>query len=287
MLAMTQEDMSEIRALIERRSGILFSGAQEGSVSARLREHMEAKRLLHGIELLRLVRSSSAEYEALLERLLQRETSFFRYPAVFDALEKKVLPEVHMRKFWETPRNLRIWSAGCASGEEPYSVAITIADTLQFSAPWKVTILATDISRQALQHAERGVYSRRALQGLDLRQLETYFARVGDQFMVKPRIRNLVTFAPMNLAQCVYMGRFDCIFCLEALAYFSPDRRSALVQRFYDYLEPGGCLFLGHADSVTGLPVKFEGVPHGDWMIHQKPHSGFAHNQMPAAEKRL
>ena len=99
----------------------------------------------------------------LLERLLTQETSFFRYPHVFDALEKKILPELHVKKFWENPRTLRLWCAGCSTGEEAYSIAITLADSLDFAEAWNIHILASDISRKALQHAERGVYSRRSL----------------------------------------------------------------------------------------------------------------------------
>jgi chemotaxis protein methyltransferase CheR len=189
---------------------------------------------------------------------------------VFDAFQKRVIPELHMRKFWENPRKLRIWSAGCATGQEPYSVAIALADTLEFMDAWSIQILATDVSRQALQHAERGVYSRSEIDRLSPKQVEAYFAKVGDQFMVKPRLRNLVSFAPMNLAQPVYVGRFDCILCMNVLIYFSEERRTALVQRFHEYLEPGGFLFLGHAEMAAHAPVKFNTILHGDGRIFQK-----------------
>ncbi len=271
---LTQHELEEIRALIEQRSGILFDESRERFFSSRVREHLGHTGLAHGAELLRMLRSSNAEYDAMLERLLTQETSFFRYPSVFEALEKRLLPEMHMKKFWENPRSLRIWSAGCATGEEPYSIAITVADGLEFAEAWNVHILATDISRRALAHAERGVYSRRELEALSPRQIEAYFARVGDQFMVKPRIRNMVSFAPMNLAQAVYVGRFDCIFCMNVLMYFSEERRASLVQRFYEYLEPGGYLFLGHAESAINVPVKFQTVVHGDSKILYKPLDG-------------
>ncbi|MGH7837598.1 MAG: CheR family methyltransferase, partial [Candidatus Binataceae bacterium] len=117
----TESELDEIRALIEQRSAILFDASRERFFSTRLHEYLEEKSLPSGAELLRHVRASSIEYEALLETLLTQETSFFRYPAVYAALEKKILPEVQERKFWENPRLLRIWSAGCSTGEEPYS----------------------------------------------------------------------------------------------------------------------------------------------------------------------
>ncbi len=270
----SSHELSEIRALIEQRSGIHFDDSRERFLITRVREHMVKKHMPHGTDLMRLIRGSNVEYDALLERLLTQETSFFRYPAVFSALERKVLPELHMKKFWENPRTLRVWSAGCASGEEPYSIAITLAETLEFADAWKIQILATDISKQALEHAERGVYSRRELASLSLPQLDNHFVRVGDQFMVKPKIRNMVSFAPVNLANGVYMGRFDCIFCMNVLIYFTEERRSQVIQRFYDYLEPGGYLFLGHAESVARLPVNFESTVAGDCILYQKPGGG-------------
>src|SRR5437764_14576046 len=267
----SEHELSEIRGLIETRSGILFDESRERFFSTRVREHIEAKTLAHGTDLLRLIKNSNVEYDALLQRLLTQETSFFRYPAIYEVLEKKVLPELHMKKFWENPRSLRIWSAGCATGEEPYSVAVTIADALEFADAWNIHILATDISRQALDHAERGIYPKRELNTLNPKQLDAYFTKSGEDFKVKPKIRNMVTFAPLNLAQAVYMGRFDVIFCMNVLIYFSDERRSALIQRFYEYLEPGGYLFLGHAESVAKSQVKFEPIVVGDSLIYQKP----------------
>ncbi len=270
-MIVSEHELSEIRGLIEKRSGILFDASRERFFSTRVREHLQEKKLTHGTDLLRLIKNSNVEYDILLQRLLTQETSFFRYPAVYEALEKKVLPELHMKKFWENPRSLRIWSAGCSTGEEPYSIAITIADTLEFADAWNIHILATDISRQALDHAERGVYPARELDTLSPKQREQHFSRTGDEFMVRPRIRNMVTYAPMNLAQVTYMGRFDCIFCMNVLIYFSEERQAQLVQRFYEYLEPGGYLFLGHAESVSKCDVKFDTHTIRDSRIYQKP----------------
>lgn len=267
----SEHELTEIRGLIEARSGILFDDSRERFFLTRVREHVEARKLAHGTDLLRLIKNSNSEYDSLLQRLLTQETSFFRYPAAFEALEKKVLPELHMKKFWESPRSLRIWSAGCSTGEEAFSVAMTLADALEFADAWNIHILATDISRQALEHAEQGVYSARELESVTPRQRELYFTRSDGEFVVRQRIRSLVTFAPMNLAQVVYMGKFDCIFCMNVLIYFSQERQAQLMQRFYEYLEPGGYLFLGHAETVSKLDVKFETHVYRDMRIYQKP----------------
>ena len=268
---LTEEELDEISALIEQRSAILFDSSRERFFSTGVREYAEEKGLGNGTELLRHVRGSSTEYEALLERLLTQETSFFRYPAVYDALEKRILPEVQERKFWESPRTLRIWSAGCSTGEEPYSIAVSLCQSLKFAEAWEIEILATDISRRALRHAERGVYSKRSLQDVSLGQVEAYFTAAKHGFQVKPRIRRMISFAQMNLVESVYVGKFDCIFCMNVLMYFSDERRITILRRLYDALEPGGYFLLGHSETLSNVPMKFESIVLGDCRIYRKP----------------
>jgi len=268
---LSEHELSEIRMLIEERTGICFDESRERFFSGRVKEHLRAKGLERGTELLRAMRKSNVEYEALLEGLLTQETSFFRYPSVYEAFEKRVLPELHIKKFWKNPRTLRIWSAGCSTGEEPYSIAITIADSLSFSDSWNVEILATDVGRLALKRAERGVYSGRSLASVNPQQLEAHFTQVHGGHQVKPKLRKLVTFVQMNLASAVYVGRMDMIFCMNVLIYFSEERRRTLVQRFYDTLEPGGYLFLGHSESISKMPVKFQAIVLNDCILYRKP----------------
>lgn len=272
----TETELNEIRALIEQRSAILFDASRERFFSGRLREFLEEKALSSGSELLRHIHGSSIEYESLLERLLTQETSFFRYPGVYEAVEKKILPELQERKFWQNPRTLRVWSAGCATGEEPYSIAITLCESLKFAEAWEIEILATDISRRALRHAEKGHYSRRALENLSSRQSETYFSPAKHGFQVRPRIRRMVSFAQMNLADSIYVGKLDCIFCMNVLMYFSEERRLSILRRFYDALEPGGYFLLGHAETLSHAPLKFEPSVFGDCRLYRKPLAGAA-----------
>jgi chemotaxis protein methyltransferase CheR len=268
---LSEHELSEIRMLIEERTGICFDASRERFFSTRVKEHLRAKGLERGTDLLRAMRKSNVEYEALLEGLLTQETSFFRYPSVYEAFEKRVLPELHVKKFWKNPRTLRIWSAGCSTGEEPYSIAITIADSLSFSDSWNVEILATDVGRHALKHAERGVYAGRSLASVSPERLATHFSQAPGGHQVKPRLRKMVTFAQMNLASAVYVGRMDMIFCMNVLIYFSEERRRSLVQRFYDTLEPGGYLFLGHSESISKMPVKFQAIVLNDCILYRKP----------------
>jgi chemotaxis protein methyltransferase CheR len=181
------------------------------------------------------------------------------------------LPELHTKKFWKNPRTLRVWSAGCSTGEEPYSIAITIADALSFADSWKLEILATDVSRNALKQAERGVYKGRAIASVNGKQLATHFTETKEGYQVKPRIQKMITFTQMNLASAVYVGRMDLIFCMNVMIYFTEERRRSLVQRFYDSLEPGGYLFLGHSESISKMPVKFQAIVLNDCILYRKP----------------
>ena len=268
---LTDHELSEIRMLIEERTGIHFDESRERFLSTRVREHMHERGYARMSELLQAVRKTNVEYDSLLERMLTQETSFFRYPAVYEAFEKRVLPEIHVSKFWKNPRTLRVWSAGCSTGEEPYSIAITIADSLSFADAWNVEILATDVGKQALKIAGKGVYSGRSLSGVNEKQLAAHFTKVENKLHVKPRLKKMISFAPMNLASPVYVGRMDLIFCMNVLIYFTEERRRALVQRFYEALEPGGYLFLGHSESISKMPVKFQAIVLGDCILYRKP----------------
>jgi len=268
---LSEHELSEIRMLIEERTGIHFDASRERFFSTRVREHLRERGYTRGTELLRAVRKTNVEYEALLEKLLTQETTFFRYPAIFEAFEKRVLPELHVKKFWKNPRTLRVWSAGCSTGEEPYSIAITVLDSLSFADAWDVEILATDVGRQALKNAERGIYSGRSIASVSEKQLASHFSSVEGGYQVKNRIRKMVSFAQMNLASPVYVGRMDLVFCMNVLIYFTEERRRSLVQRFYDALEPGGYLFLGHSESISKMPVKFQAIVLGDCILYRKP----------------
>ena len=271
LATVTEHELTEMRLFIERRSGILFDESRTRFLSNRISDHLKERGIARGADLLRQILGSNAEYERLLERLLTQETSFFRYPAVYQALETRVLPELHVKKFWNNPRTLRIWSAGCSSGEEPYSIALSVLKAIEFPEGWNVEILATDISRHALDIAERGRYSSRDLASLSAEQIQANFTDVGDgNYQVKPRLRSMITFAQMNLAQMVYMGRFDCIFCMNVLIYFSEELRATLIRRFYEYLEPEGYLFLGHAESVAKAKVDLTPIVIDDSLIYRK-----------------
>ena len=211
-------DVSEVRLLLERHAGVLLDQSSD-SLRESIAAYAASVQMTAGADLIAALRSSGAHCDGLLEILLADHSTFFRCPELYDALENRVLPQMEERKSADNPRSLRILSAGCSTGEEPYSIALSLCEALKgSSAGWKIHIIGSGIRRGALAAAERGLYTEAALKAVPRHWLSTYFARVGDHFLVKPRVRNLVTFTPMNLAQANFIGRFDCIFCVDVLS---------------------------------------------------------------------
>jgi len=235
-----------------------------------VREHLAEKGLAGGNELLSLVHGSSIEYEALLERLLTQETSFFRYPAVYEALEKKILPEVQERKFWQNPG-----AAHLERGLLDRRGAVLDRHHGVRSAEIRGGLGDRDSGHGHQPARTAPCRTRRVLQAqpaeVSLGQVENYFTATKHGYQVKPRIRRMISFVQMNLVESVYVGKIDCIFCMNVLMYFSEERRLAILRRFYDALEPGGYFLLGHAETLTNAPVKFEPVVFGDCRIYRKP----------------
>jgi len=264
-------ELSELRLLLERQAGVLLNSPQDMLVS-KVADYLEARRLSSVADLVGRLQSSDTECERLLEQLLDGETGFYRHPAAFAAFEKEVLPELRARKGTESGQSLRILSAGCSTGEEAYSIGLTVCnDVNEYGGAWTIHILASDIRQSALTFAERGLYSQKELAGLPSALVHNFFARVDQHFLAKPRLRNLITFTQMNLARPVYLGRFDCIFSMDVLPQFSTAQRIALAQRLHRYLEPGGYLLLGDGEKLPTADLPFHAESHKASTIYRKP----------------
>jgi two-component system, chemotaxis family, CheB/CheR fusion protein len=269
-VALLESELSEIRLLLERQTGVLLDTSVE-KLSESVAAYVEDRRITNSAELLTSLRSSDCDCDALLEHLLDGETSFFSHPAAFECLSNTVLPELQARKIGDGPLNLRIWSAGCSTGEEAYGIAVTVCEALNGAASWNVHIVGSDIRREALEIAERGLYPQSDLKHLPTAMVHKYFAKVGQHYLAKPRVRNLVTFAPTNLAKPHYIGRFDCIFCMRVLPQFSSAQRAALVHRLHLYLQPGGYLFLGPDEKLPTSDANFQIQVTETYRVYRKP----------------
>jgi chemotaxis methyl-accepting protein methylase len=271
-----EHELSELRLLLERQAGVLLPSPQD-LLSAKVSEYLEARRLNSVADLMGRLQASDSECERLLEQLLDAETGFFRHPAAFAAFDQQILPELRARKLSDQGQSLRILSAGCSSGEEAYSIGLSLCRTMEAGgAGWTIHILASDIRQTALTFAERGLYPYAAMQSIAKPLLQSYFARVDQHYLAKPRLRNLITFTQMNLARPAYLGRFDCIFCMDVLPHFSAAQRVALTQRLHLYLEPGGFLLLGDGEKLPAADVTFQTEAHKNATLYRKPFAAAA-----------
>jgi chemotaxis protein methyltransferase CheR len=201
------------------------------------------------------------ELVSLLNEITVGETCFHRSPAQLDALRRIVLPKILEAKSALAIRTLRIWSAGCSTGEESYTLSMLMMEEAdRLLKGWTVEILATDLNERSLQHCKQGIYGDYATRNLTPYYLQKYFIPVETQHQVNSRLKASVNFSRVNLfdnARMAFMKSMDLIFCCNVLIYFDSASKSRVIQHFYNNLLPHGYLFLGHSESLYGISEEF------------------------------
>lgn len=236
-------------AHIRRQRGLDCSQYKVSFLRRRLVVRMRARDVDTYQAYLGVLRSDPAEFDALLVALTINLSYFFRDAAVFDALRYAVLGTLVAER--AQSRRLIVWSAGCAGGEEPYSVAMILTDLLGPTiSKWDARIQATDIDASVLARARRGVYKALNFQDLRADFVGRYFGRDGDTYTLQPAIRRLVTFRQHDLTAAPPLPRYDLILCRNVLIYFAREHQEGIVRHLLDYLEPGGYLTLGMAEML-------------------------------------
>lgn len=215
------------------------------------------------------------EFKKLLDLITVNETCFFRNPTQFDAFRTHIIPELVKKKQASGERSIRIWTAGCSTGEEPYSVAITLLESLPDPESWIIDILATDISRQVLADAQRACYGKHALREMSTHYLHRYFKPQHDgQFCLDRKIVNMVSFNYHNLVTEPYpvliLGGWDVIFCRNVTIYFKLETVRDVIGGFYNALHDGGYLLIGHAESLYKVNEEFIPVHIGHTYAYKK-----------------
>jgi chemotaxis protein methyltransferase CheR len=202
-------------------------------------------------------RERRQELQKLLQFLTVGETFFFRYNAHFDALTRAVVPGLIKAG---RDRNIRILSAGCSTGEEPYSIAMALMDALPDWKKRDIRIFATDINSRSLRRAREGVYNSWKIRVTDNSYLERYFYRVGESYVVNDEVKSLVDFSYLNLqiSDQLPANSFDIIFCRNVMIYFTTATTKKVVEKFAEALNPGGYLFLGHSETLSHISSRFE-----------------------------
>ena len=326
-----EHELSELRLLVERQTGVLLD-CPNSALAAHVAEYLEKHELESPTALLERMRACDLDPATLAEFLdgvMNVKTGFFRHPGAMHALAQYVMPQLYSRKADDGACTLRIWSAGCGTGEEAYSIAMAMCDAMpngnsngssngngkesknsnrnggiaEGSAAsvagkeWSIHIVGSDLLPSSIQVAERGLYPQSALTGLPPAMIRACFSKIGNangngtsevpqngspngsgsgsngngHLLVKPRLRSLVTFNTMNLTKPVYIGRFDCIFCMDVLPQLSRAQRLALMERLHLYLEPGGYLFLSQTEKLCAPNLNFRQETYDGYTMHRKP----------------
>jgi chemotaxis methyl-accepting protein methylase len=360
-VAILEHELSELRLLVERQTGILLD-CPNSALAAHVGEYLEGEELESAAALLERLRASDRDPSILprfLDGVLNVNTGFYRHPGAMNALSRCIIPQMSARKSDDGHNTLRVWSAGCATGEEAYSIAMAISEALasgsagtsngsanrcgsrdsrdkdgrekdsreksgasrnggiaestvpvtapQISKDWSIHIVGSDLLPSSIEVAERGLYPQSALVGLPPAMIRACFSKIGNansgansnpdtaqnlalsetaanasnatngtagsgaHLLVKPRLRSLVTFNTMNLTKPVYIGRFDCIFCMDVLPHLSRVQRVALIERLHLYLEPGGYLFLSQTEKLSAPNLNFRPETYDGYTFHRKP----------------
>ena len=262
---MTDETFILLRDFIYEQSGIYFADNKKGQLEARLALRLKINNLSdydRYYYLLKYDPNSVREMRALFDSVTTNETSFFRSPTQIQAFQEKVLPEVIARKENMSDRRIRLWSAGCSTGEEPYTMGIVLRRVLNDNgASWDVKIVASDISEKALRSAGTAIYSDYSLRSVPPEIKQDFFVAEGSSYRIVDEVRTLVDLQYLNLndARRVQMMKgFDVIFCRNVLIYFDDEAKRRFVAHLYDCLNHGGYLFIGHSESLHNISRAFK-----------------------------
>ena len=264
-LALGDAELTRLRTLLSGAAGLVFEDSRRESlgfcVSERLRATGQAdvSSYLEEVE-----RAGTPELQSLIDEVTIQETHFFRNPPQVRALREHVLPEL-VRAAETRGRRLRVWSAGCSTGEEPYTIAMMIRELLPSTAGWDIKVIATDISESALTAARQATYGARALQLASPEQLARFFVPTADgRHQVRPEVRELVEFRHANLVRDRPPGDgLDLVLCRNVTIYFDRDTTRSLVRRLHGSLRDGGYLFLGHSETLWQVSEDFRLVTLG------------------------
>jgi chemotaxis protein methyltransferase CheR len=235
--------------------GINLKSGKEQLVQSRLTKRLFALKLDSFEQYFSLLENDRDGKELIwmIDAITTNKTSFFREIQHFDFLKREIIPSLRSRQ-------LRVWSAACSSGEEPYSIAVLLREELPNINSWDIKILATDISTRVLETAREAVYGEEMLEPVPAHWRQKYFEPAGPKmWRVVPEVKNMVRLARLNLMGKYPMrGPFDIIFCRNAMIYFDKPTQEKLVRRYYELLAPGGYLMVGHSESLTGAVHDFK-----------------------------
>ncbi|MBV9340406.1 MAG: protein-glutamate O-methyltransferase CheR [Acidobacteria bacterium] len=274
---LSDTEMRLLQTLVYQECGMYFDARRAHFLRDRVQRRLRERRMesFYGYYQLLISAQGRQELLLLLENLTVNETSFFRNKPQLELFHKHILHDLISAKQNRGEWQIRIWSAGCSTGQEPYTIAMLVADALVYQqlrrpssgetswpkplipSPWRVEIPASDISYSVLRAAQEGIYNQQHMASVDYNYRLRYFDRVGERYAVKKAIKEIVHFDFHNLKTEFLPRANDVIFCRNVMMYFDEAEQRRLLEKFYRCLAPGGYLLVGHAESLLGLTDKF------------------------------
>ncbi len=293
-LRLSESELKLLQNLVYEQCGMYFDERRVHFLQDRLQRRLRACNIPTFYHYYRLVTSDTGKNElsALLEDLTINETSFFRNKPQLDIFHKIVLDEVFHRKQSRRDFSVRVWSAGCSTGQEAYTLVMLLSDALAYyylrnplpwempspkpliPPPWRVEVVASDISYSALRTAQAGMYPESQLEPVDYSYRLRFFDRAGDKYAVKKAVKDLVQFDFHNLKTDFLPTRYDVIFCRNVMIYFDAAEQTRLVEKFYRCLNADGYLFIGHAETLYGISERFRMIHHQNGTAYQRIEGG-------------
>lgn len=265
---LTDAEFEKFRKVIYDESGITFSATNRSILDSRLKEKLREKQLTSIEDYYQMIMSSKEEMKIMLDSVTTNLTRFFRNQPHFDALINYVIPHIIENKKKTGDTTIRIWSAGCSTGEEPYTIAMILQEILP--PQYKYQITASDISLKSLMVGQQGFYPESRISGIPQNYLDKYFIKNEKGYQVKSDLMSHIKFDYHNLRNDSGARNLDVVFCRNVLIYFDEPAQKATIDRFWDSMGPHSYLFIGHSESLFGMDTKFEFLK-TDWAcLYQK-----------------
>jgi chemotaxis protein methyltransferase CheR len=260
---LNKREFNAFRELIFEQAGISLSEAKQVLVQSRLAKRLRKLGLSDYRSYLELLKApGSAELESFVNSLTTNKTEFFRESHHFEFLQQRVFKEIQERAACGGQRKVRLWCAASSTGEEPYSLAMSLLETFGSASNWDLKILASDIDTEVLTKAACGSYGQMAMEYLDNRYQKKYFRQLGDQYVVHDELKRLITYRKLNLNNPPWPihTQFDAIFCRNVMIYFDSPTQRRLIDNLVSLIRPGGYLMIGHSESLLGFSSRLESL---------------------------
>ena len=268
----TPQELPAVAKLVRDLCGVVLDETKGYLIDSRLAEIATAAACADFGDFCQKARSDMTLQNRIIDAITTQETLFFRDNSPFEALKQKAIPEtIDIKASSPFPKRLRIWSAACSTGQEPYSIAMTLAEIIPDIANWDINILATDICDAAIAKASLGKYGRHEVQrGMSPLKLSKYFNEESDGWRIKEDLRYLIRFDRRNLLKpFTGLGPFDIFFCRNVAIYFETDVKRKLFNSLSDRLTPHGYLFTGSSESLNSLDSRFKAQQHCRSVFYQ------------------